>query len=157
MLEQLGEHRRYDSILFKQIIDEDYKMKTLSKKFLVSFALTAGILLPISNQASAAELSNAFGTTCNGVGTWHFVNNQTDGAKKGTLDAYFSNGSHSVDSYKVLSKVQHFKVTTYGNATLEDAETNLPGRLVLSDYKCIPEKKEEPPKCDPKFDPKCEL
>ena len=36
--------------------------------------------------------------------------------------------------------------------TLVDAHTYLPGKLVLSEYYCVPDKK-EPPKDDPK-DPK---
>ena len=63
-------------------------MKKLpTRNILVSLALTAGIS-PIP--AIAVDLHEPhMGTTDDGNCTWHFVNNQTDGAT-GRLDAYFS-------------------------------------------------------------------
>ena len=106
-----------------------------TNKFLLSLALAAGI----STSAIAADIHNGIGERCNGTGTWHFVNNQTGGAAGGLLNAQFSNSNFTnVSPTKVLSHVQHFVVTTYGNNALVNASTNLPGLLVLSDYKCVP-------------------
>lgn len=98
--------------------------------------------------ASAADLANGHGQSCGDFsGTWHFVNNQTGGAAAGTFTATWSSGDTcSVGPSKVNSSVQHFNCTASGE--LLTASTNLPGRLVLSDYTCAS-------KCDPK-DLKCE-
>lgn len=108
------------------------------KKSLATAAAIA--LVGISSPAFAAELSNAEGQTCDGVGVWHFVNNQTGGAGPGLLNATFSDGTvWAVAPSKVLNNTQHFFVESSG--TLIDAETNLPGRLVLSDFTCEEHKK----------------
>ena len=103
------------------------------------------VALGIPTAAYAASLSNAKGSTCDGVGVWHFVNNQTGGAAAGSLTATFSvDGVTTLITTgpsKVLSNTQHFIVETDGDATLNDAETNLPGRLVLSDFSCDSGKK----------------
>jgi hypothetical protein len=85
------------------------------------------------------------------VGNYHFVNNQIpEGAYTGTLEAYWDSGnSCTVTSYKVLNRVQHFRCTGMAGA-LTAAFTNLPGKLVLSDYSCRRVKT-----CDPKTE-KCE-
>ena len=57
-------------------------------KKLSGLAAFAAILC-LSGAALAADLSNAIGSTCDGEGTWHFVNNQTRGAAAGTLTADF--------------------------------------------------------------------
>ena len=121
--------------------------------FALCLSLTAG-------SAFAADLSNASGQSCTGDGTWHFVNNQTGGAAAGLLTAMFDSGSQGpLGPSAVNNRVQHFYVYTYGAATLLDAYTDLPGRLVLSDFSCATkppcEKDCEPPPCDPKTDPKC--
>ncbi|CAN7732812.1 hypothetical protein LJR290_006889 [Variovorax sp. LjRoot290] len=97
--------------------------------------------------ALAAQLENLSGQSCgDSTGTWHFVNNQTGGAGAGTLSATWSSGnSCSVSPSKVLQSTQHFNCT--GAGTLLSASTNLPGRLVLSDFSC---ETKEPPPCDPK-------
>jgi len=97
--------------------------------------------------ALAAQLDNLSGQSCGDyTGTWHFVNNQTGGAGAGTLSATWSSGnSCSVSPSKVLSSTQHFYCT--GAGALLGASTNLPGRLVLSDFSC---ETKEPPTCDPK-------
>jgi hypothetical protein len=109
----------------------------------VALALTAGAL-PVH----AASIDNLSGQSCGGFsGTWHFVNNQTGGAPAGTLTATWSSGDTcSVSPSKVLANTQHFDCIASG--TLLTASTNLPGRLVLSDFTC--ETKEPPPPCDPK-------
>ena len=94
----------------------------------------------------AADLSNGSGQSCGDfIGTWHFVNNQTGGAPAGELYVSFSSGDQGpIAPSKITSKNQHFYVSATG--TLIGAFTNLPGRLVLSDFTCGDEKKPEPPK-----------
>jgi hypothetical protein len=102
-----------------------------------------------SGTALAANLANLSGQTCgDATGTWHFVNNQTGGAGPGLLSAAWSSGTTctNVPPSAVNNNTQHFYCTASG--TLLGASTNLPGRLVLSDYSCIDIK--EPPECDPK-------
>ena len=98
-------------------------------------------LVMVSSPAVAATLSNGSGQSCgDAIGVWHFVNNQTGGAGAGTLTATFTDGTvWTVGASKVLSSVQHFYVESAG--TLESATTNLPGRLVLSDFSCTDVKK----------------
>lgn len=108
--------------------------------------LVGGILLAIGaagTMAIAADLENLEGQSCGGLtGTWHFVNNQTDGAGPGLLNASFTGGTFTgVLPSKVNRNTQHFFVTSTG--TLLSASTDLPGRLVLSDFTC--EKKPPPP------------
>ena len=107
------------------------------RKYFVVVGVLVALAVPVT--AVAATLSNANGQSCGEgqVGVWHFVNNQTDGAGPGTLNAVFSGGiTASTGPSKVLSSTQHFFVTTDGAATLISATTNLPGRLVLSDFTC---------------------
>jgi hypothetical protein len=108
--------------------------------FLAVIALGGGTLM-------AATLGNLSGQSCGDfTGTWHFVNNQTGGAGAGTLDATWSSGDTcTVTASKVLGSTQHFYCTASG--TLTGASTNLPGKLVLSDFSCDTK---EPPPCDPK-------
>ena len=92
----------------------------------------------IATPAFAADLSNGSGQTCNGLGTWHFVNNQTNGVS-GPLTATFSCGSFTVDPSSVLKSVNHYIVVTNGDCTLVNATTGaVPGKLVLSDFTCTP-------------------
>jgi hypothetical protein len=97
----------------------------------------------------AATLGNLSGQSCGtSTGTWHFVNNQTGGAAAGTLTATFSDGTTCITGpAKVLGSTQHFFCTAGG--TLTGASTDLPGKLVLSDFSC------GGTKCDPKTDPNC--
>ena len=98
-------------------------------------------LVMVSSPAVAATLSNGSGQSCgDAIGVFHFVNNHTGGAAGGTLTATFSDGSvWTVGASKVLSSTQHFYVESAG--TLVTASTNLPGRLVLSDFTCQDVKK----------------
>jgi len=106
-------------------------------------ALSGGTLMAVS-------IGNLSGQSCGDfTGTWHFVNNQTGGAPAGQLTATWSSGDTcTVGPSKVLGSTQHFICTASG--TLTSASTNLPGKLVLSDFSC---ETKEPPKCDPKTDP----
>jgi hypothetical protein len=96
----------------------------------------------------AVDISNISGQSCGDLtGTWHFVNNQTGGAAAGVLTATWSSGdSCVVGATNVNKSTQHFYCTASG--ALTSASTNLPGRLVLSDFTC-----EKKTTCDPKTDP----
>ena len=103
---------------------------------------TVGIATPVV----AADLSSGHGSSCpeGSVGTYHFVNNQTGGAGPGTLTAEFSDGTvWVVGPTKVNQSNQQFVVESEG--ALVDASTDLPGRLVLSDFSCG-DVKNPPPK-----------
>lgn len=112
------------------------------KKQFVTMALMAALALS-GGTALAAVLNNGSGQSCGDFeGTWHFVNNQTGGAGAGTLTASFSSGDITVGPSKVNASNQHFFVVASG--TLLTASTDLPGRLVLSDFTCSD--KTDPPK-----------
>jgi len=116
------------------------------------YGLTAAMALGLATgAASAADISNLSGQSCGALtGTWHFVNNQTGGAPAGTLTATWSLGdSCTVGAAAVNKSTQHFYCTASG--ALASASTNLPGKLVLSDFTC----EQKPPPCDPKKDPNC--
>lgn len=112
-------------------------MRKTTAAAVLAAALSAGMAAP----AVAATLSNAEGQSCDGTGTWHFVNNQTGGATSGTLTATFEVDGSTItvtdSTPRVLRNVLHFEVTTEGDATLISASTgSVPGRLVLSDFTC---------------------
>lgn len=110
-----------------------------SKKYWVMG--TTAALVMVSSPAVAATLSNGSGQSCgDALGVWHFVNNQTGGAAAGTLTAEFTDGTvWNVPASAVNQNTQHFYVESTG--TLVTATTNLPGRLVLSDFSCEDVKK----------------
>jgi hypothetical protein len=116
---------------------------------LVAFIGLALLLAATAVPAQAATLGNLSGQSCGDFsGTWHFVNNQTGGAPAGSLSASWSSGDTcTVSASKVLSSTQHFYCI--GSGTLLGASTNLPGKLVLSDFSCDT-KTPPPPPCDPK-------
>ena len=104
----------------------------------------AMIVIASAGAAFAAVLGNGSGQSCGDFeGTWHFVNNQTGGAAAGSLTADFTSGTFTVGPSAINNNTQHFHVVATG--TLLGASTDLPGRLVLSDFSCS-DKKEEPPK-----------
>ena len=109
--------------------------------FLAVIALGGGSLM-------AVDIDNMSGQSCGDqTGTWHFVNNQTGGAAPGTLTATWSSGDTcTVGAGAVNKSTQHFYCTASGELT--SASTNLPGKLVLSDFSC-----ETKTTCDPKTDP----
>lgn len=99
----------------------------------------------------AADLGNLSGQSCgSGIGTWHFVNNQTGGAADGVLVADFTSGQCITGPLKNTGSTQHFYCVGYGGQLLGATTGSLPGKLVLSDFSCS-----TPPKCDPKTDPTC--
>ncbi len=104
----------------------------------------AGAICLASTVAVGAEISNLSGQSCGAdEGTWHFVNNQTGGAGPGTLTAVIGGQLCIVGPSKVNNNTQHFYCP--GSGALQSASTDLPGRLVLSDFTCT-KKDEEPPK-----------
>ena len=112
------------------------------RKLVFALVLVGALVSPAT--AMAADLANGSGQSCaSGTGTWHFVNNQTGGVAAGTIQVIFNDGAItiSVGAGKVTSSTQHFFVTTDVGATLTSASTNLPGKLVLSDFACGPSKK----------------
>jgi hypothetical protein len=117
------------------------------KKHLSFTAILCGMFMT-GGTALAASIENVNGQSCGDfTGNWHFINNQTGGAAAGTLSATWSSGDTcNVSASKVLKTTQHFDCVASG--TLLTATTNLPGRLVLSDFSC--QTKEPPPPCDPK-------
>lgn len=108
--------------------------------------------LGVAGAAYAASISNLSGQSCGDfTGAWHFVNNQTGGAAPGSLTATWSSGDTcTVSASAVNAKTQHFNCTASG--TLLSAVTNLPGKLVLSDFTCG---SKEPPSCGGKGEPEC--
>ena len=85
----------------------------------------------------AANIDNLNGQGCgDSTGNYHFVNNQTGGAAGGTLTATFSSGQTcTVEASKVLGNTQHFDCNGF-LGDLTGASTDLPGKLVLSDFSC---------------------
>ena len=106
------------------------------------------VAIAFAGVAVAATISNINGQSCGtDTGTWHFINNQTGGAAAGTLNATWSSGdSCTVTASKVLRQHPTLQLHVASGA-LTSASTNLPGRLVLSDFSC---QTKEPPPCDPK-------
>ena len=94
--------------------------------------------------ARAAVLEDPVGIRCNGIGTWHFANNQVGALMPpGDLIAVFSCGTETAIAFKVNPNGnQEFVVQTTGDCMLQAAfafEENgspMPGKLVLSDFTC---------------------
>lgn len=97
---------------------------------------TAALVLGGSGAAFAAEIDNLSGQSCGDLtGEWHFVNNQTGGAAAGFIEAEWDSGDVCVTGASKVSKNnQHFDCIASGE--LISAVTNLPGKLVLSDFSC---------------------
>jgi hypothetical protein len=114
------------------------KRTTIVKLLLSVLALVAVANHQLVTPARAAELNPGnVGATCNGTGSWHFVNNQTGTTTPGMLQVTFSCGTFTVGPSKVNPNgVQQFIVSTSGDCKLLGAVTNLPGKLVLSDFTC---------------------
>jgi hypothetical protein len=100
------------------------------------------MIMAVAAPLGAAELHEPHaGTSCGPgfEGTWHFVNNQTEGADTGSITVITDAGVTVQVADKTNRNVQHWWVV--GGSTLIDASTDLPGRLVLSDYSCREVKK----------------
>ena len=102
----------------------------------IMMVAAVALSLGLSGTALAAEIGNLSGQSCgDDTGTWHFVNNKTGGAQAGDLEAHWSSGDMClVSASKVNKKNQHFNCVASGE--LVSATTNLPGKLVLSDFSC---------------------
>ncbi len=76
---------------------------------------------------------------CEGEGLWHFVHNKAPKfSDPGTIEVTFSTGVVTKDARAVgKGKTQHYWVRAEGD--LITAWDNLPGKLVLSWYKCYEE------------------
>jgi len=111
------------------------------KKTITGVAIALGLAVGV---ASAATLnSSQIGSSCEGGGDWHFVNNRTGGATTGTFTAVIGGETYILGPSDVNANMMHFWI--YGAAgTLTSASTNLPGGLQLSQLIC--EKKEDTPK-----------
>lgn len=112
------------------------------RKTSLTLAIAFGLLLTMAFPASAADLHDAHVGTdlkCpnDDIAVWHFVNNQTERSSSGVLMAMFSDGSMVVDNTpdKVNRNVQHWFIRG-PEGELKSASTNLPGKLVLSDFEC---------------------
>ncbi|MPZ53610.1 MAG: hypothetical protein GEU79_12915 [Acidimicrobiia bacterium] len=107
---------------------------------LLTVVLAMALVVPVG----AAELHESHvGTSCGDgqVGTWHFVNNQTEEDYTGTLTAVFDGSTViNVSASKIAGKTQHFFVEGVGEV-LDSASTDLSGKLVLSDFSCSHTKK----------------
>jgi hypothetical protein len=124
----------------------------------IALMLSLVMALAFSSLGMAAQLSNNIGLTLNcpegQVGHWHFVSNQTGGAAAGQLIATFGDTGQlaAVGPTKVLGSTQHFVVEgplgpLQGAYTLTGNGLNqLPGKLVLSDWSCVGDKKDPPKK-----------
>lgn len=110
-----------------------------------SLAIAIAVLMVMAIPAVAADLHpDHVGTSCpeGYVGNWHFVNPQTEEAEEaGTITAIFDGDTVVVQTAdKVNRNNQHFNVTGVG-MVLTGASTDLPGKLVLSDFWCEEVKK----------------
>lgn len=103
-------------------------------------ALSGGTLM-------AVGISNLSGQSCGDFeGVWHFVNNKVTDTSGASLTACYDTGDCiTVGPSAVNKSTVHFVVVSSG--ALLTADSNLDGRLVLSDFTCGGK---EPPKCDPK-------
>jgi len=94
----------------------------------------------IATQADAAVLSNGSSPTCNGGGTWHFVNPQNGGDCE-PLTVVFSCGGALVTETASIRQcntntTNYNTISTSGNCSLVTASNSAPGKVVLSDFQC---------------------
>lgn len=128
----------------------------MSNKKLFAGASLAFVLLASVVAVWAATQDNWSGQSCGGqTGTWHFVNNQTGGVRTpGTLYASWNGGATQciAEASSINKNTQHFYCTATG-ALDQGAYTNLPGRLLLSDFSCSTPTPPPPPPCDKDCNP----
>jgi len=95
----------------------------------------------IVTPASAANLSNGSAQTCNGTGTWHFVNPQANGACQPLTVVFSSDGTLVAKTATVAqcntNTTNYNTIQTSGNCTLVSAFNTAPGKVVLSDFACV--------------------
>jgi hypothetical protein len=94
-------------------------------------------LVPAAN-AAILQASSGAGDACNGAGTWHFVNPQNGGDCE-PLTVLFSCGTVTQSSFKCLNHNTNYSdITTSGSCTLLTATNSAPGKILLSDFSCVP-------------------
>jgi hypothetical protein len=108
------------------------------RKYVAAAVLALALIVPAIAMAVSLQPSQV-GSGCpsGDVGTYHFVNNQVtpDFAPGGLLTVTFTGHAPvTVAPTMVLKSVQQFFVTSTGS--IVSASTNLPGKLVLSDFSC---------------------
>lgn len=120
------------------------------RRLLVVAVLLGALAIPLG--ALGATLGKGAGASCPDgmVGTWEFVNNQTEGAPPGKLHAVFYLAEYSANIDfgpvtpdeatfgKVNKNTQKWTLYTNNSARLVSADTTLPGRLVLQSFSCSP-------------------
>jgi hypothetical protein len=93
------------------------------------------------SQASAATLSNGSAQTCNGTGTWHFVNPQNGGVCQPLTVDFSCDGSLVEETATVrqcnTNTTNYNTIQTSGNCTLASAFNTAPGKVVLSNNACV--------------------
>jgi len=116
------------------------KRTTIIKLLLSVLALVAVANHQLVTPARAADLTNGFGDTCNGTGTWHFVNPQADGACVDLTVTFSCGGTiveETVTPFKCNTNTINYNVvTTTGDCTLIAASNDAPGKIVLSSLDC---------------------
>lgn len=116
------------------------------KIFLLCLALLgmAGMLhhqWRVVTPAQAATLSNGSLQACNGTGTWHFVNPQSNGNCQ-PLTVDFSCDGNIVEKTATVRQcntntTNYNTIQTAGNCALVGAFNGAPGKIVLSDLFCV--------------------
>jgi hypothetical protein len=96
---------------------------------------------PMVTPARAASLSNGSAQTCNGTGTWHFVNPQNGGDCE-PLTVVFSCGGTLVQETATVRQcntnlTNYNTIQTSGDCSLVFASNSAPGKVVLSDFSCV--------------------
>jgi len=96
----------------------------------------------IATPADAATLSNGVPSSCNGTGTWHFVNPQSNGDCE-RLTVMFSCGGSPFNTTATVKQcntntTNYNTIQTTGDCTLIGASNDAPGKIVLSNFSCVP-------------------
>jgi len=122
----------------------------MSQSRRLTVAVVLGLVvgaLALPAAASAAVLQKGAGTSCAGFGTWTFLNNQTGGAAAGSFQFTFAdeNGvqftfgrspSEVNNGTQKATVIMTPELTS--SWTLVSASTNLPGKLILASFECVP-------------------
>src|SRR5215472_17941883 len=97
---------------------------------------SSGIVTP----ASAASLSNGSAQTCNGTGTWHFVNPQNGGDCEPLTVTFNCGGTtvtDTISAFACLNNTTNYQtIQTSGDCMLVSASNTAPGKVVLSSLVC---------------------
>jgi hypothetical protein len=112
------------------------------RKAFVLGAVVAALVVPTVAISATLHNGQGVGGTCprGQIGVFHFVNNQDGGTQSaGTIWVTFAHSTFSGLAQKINPTVQMWWVES--NDVLVDATTNLPGKLVLSDFSCVHAKK----------------